>query len=434
MRANSAVGLTLGETTSKRNGYDCRSMQLFFLHVTSRAVGKATWLLVVWSAFSLASAADSWKRFNSQHYAIYTNISKREADSIGRHMDLIFAEYTRRFGSFRKRFEGAMPLYLLRTRQQYINLMRSFGFDASASGGMFFFSPKASGLATWIEGVPMSRTLETLQHEGFHQFAHAYIGSDLPVWINEGLAEYFGDGLIVRNRMKVGMTSQRRLGIIQDAIRHHKVIDFDQLLGTTSDQWLQNLQMDASRGYLQYQQSWSMVYFLIHGDNGKYRKAFEQYLLLVNNGHASRQAFVMAFGTEDTTSFRRRWQRYVLALKPDELATAIARMQFLGRGLAFLKQEAKPIPNSMAALRRALQTFGFRVIWMNHGVQEIIQAKDESVYRFLRHNGAHGTFKMLEAKSNHLLPRIVAAGLRPEPTLVWFSDSKGQLEFRFQYR
>ena len=45
-------------------------------------------------------------------------------------------------------------------------------------------------------------TWHTVQHEGFHQFAHAVIGGDIPTWLNEGLAEYFGEALFTGGRVR----------------------------------------------------------------------------------------------------------------------------------------------------------------------------------------------------------------------------------------
>lgn len=396
--------------------------------------GLLAWLCVIGVGSTTAASPAHLNTFKSNNYTIYTNLSRQEAIAFGRHMDLIFTEYTRRFGSFRKRNRQSMPLYLTRTRAQYISLLGGFGFNASGSGGMFFYSSKANGLATWVEGTPRSFTLETLQHEGFHQFAHAYIGRHLPVWVNEGLAEYFGDGLIVGKKMKVGLATQRRVRVVQAAIRNQTTIDFDALLGMTGQQWHQNMTGGSPLGNLQYHQSWSLVYFLIHGDRGRYRKAFERYLILVNKGRHSGTAFRQAFGTQNTEAFRQRWEKYVLALEPDALTTAVARMRFLGRGMLYLHTQSKPIPTTLDALRQALKATKFSLTWRSHGMEIIVSAEDDSVYGFNRSNGSVGQFALLEAEGNGLLPRVAAPGLRPEPMLVWLNNHSGQLEPEIRYK
>lgn len=372
--------------------------------------------------------------YASQHYRIHTNLSRREAAAYGVHMDRIFVQYTRRFESFRQRDRSPMPLHLVRHRQEYIDLLRGFGFDATASGGMFFYSSAARGLATWVQDKPHATTLETLQHEGFHQFAHAYIGHHLPVWVNEGLAEYFGDGLLVEHQMKVGLATPRRVQAVQEAVRQHTAIDFDRLLDMTGDQWHANMRHDSPLGPLQYHQSWSIVYFLIHGDGGKYRKAFEKYLVLVNKGRLSQTAFRQAFGTQDTTAFHRRWQQYVLDLEPDPLATAITRLGFIARAMKYLHDQSRPVPTTLGQLREVLQAVEFRVTWSNHGKEVVMSAKDESLYGFRRANGSVGTFELLEPEADDLLPRVTARGLRPELMLAWSRDTDGCLQWRIRYR
>ena len=39
------------------------------------------------------------------------------------------------------------------------------------------------------------QTWHVVQHEGFHQFAHFVIRGELPTWLNEGIAEYFGESV-----------------------------------------------------------------------------------------------------------------------------------------------------------------------------------------------------------------------------------------------
>ena len=357
--------------------------------------------------------------YSSRYYTIYSDLPRGEVAGFGRHMDAVFQQYSRRFRSFGARDGRPMPLYLFRTRDRYAQFLDGYGIDASGSGGMFFIRRDIEGLATYTEGRTRSSTFEVLQHEGFHQFAHAYIGPDLPLWVNEGLAEYFADGILIRNKMSLGMANDRRVMTVQAAIRQRRAIDFDLLLEIQPEQWKRNMVDDPELGGLQYDQSWSLVHFLIHGDGGKYRTAFEQYLLLVNQGQASRGAFRLAFGADNTVAFRRRWTRYLLTLKPDPLTTAVSNMEFLAEGLKTLKQHNIPLPNNLDDLRSVLQKVQFRSIRTHHNLSIENDAMDESLYQYRAVNGANLPFELLEAEADSLLPRIVATGLNPQPILIW---------------
>ena len=65
-----------------------------------------------------------------------------------------------------------------------------------------------------------------LQHEGFHQFAFNHIGEALPTWINEGLAQYFEDAIIVGDKMTTGLANARRVEQVKQALEDGRAMDF----------------------------------------------------------------------------------------------------------------------------------------------------------------------------------------------------------------
>ena len=379
--------------------------------------------------FSLPSplAADSLEEFDSKHYTVRTNASRIAASEFARHMDGVFDEYARRFRTFGKHNAQRMPLYLFKTQNDYLTFMKKNAIDANATGGIFFIRPNIRGLATWIEDRPQWITLETIQHEGFHQFAYAHIGTRLPLWANEGLAEYFGDGILVGGRLRVGIANGRRIEAIKNAIRDRKIIDFDVLMNMQQGQWHLNLVRDREGARLQYDQSWSMIYFLIHGEDGRYREAFEKYLSLVAKGTDGKQAFTLAFGVQDTSTFRRQWELFASRMEPDALDTAVSRMRFLAQGLLVLQQRREPPPMSTNELRQRLTALGFRASRIENGIRTEVTANDASLYMFQRDNGSHGTFEILSPQQASHPPRVTATGLSPQPVLVWTRDASGQL-------
>src|SRR2546426_8860983 len=45
----------------------------------------------------------------------------------------------------------------------------------------------------------------TLAHEGFHQFLGYELGLQVPVWLNEGMAQYFETSDVVKGRLRTGL-------------------------------------------------------------------------------------------------------------------------------------------------------------------------------------------------------------------------------------
>lgn len=371
--------------------------------------------------------------YTSDHYTIHTDMLRQEAEPFGRHMDAVFEQFAERFTSFRSDQPERMALYLFKTQRDYIDFLRQFRIDGTNSGGIFVVQPKLLAVATWVQGKSRSETFRTLQHEGFHQFAHRYIGPTLPIWINEGLAVYFESGILVGKTFRLGLADVRRVLAIQNAIEHNRVIRFDRLLNMTADQWQQGLLGDVERAQFLYDQSWSIVHFLIHAEDGKYRRAFETMLHLIADGQRVHRAFTTAFNSSDTRLFAAKWKQFARQVEPDSTSTVISRMEFLARGLLYLHDQSDRPPKNIHQLRSLLQKIRFRATQSAHGVKIPFDSEDESMYQFLR-RGRSERFQLLEPAGAQFPPRITAPGLRPEPTLVWSRDGDGTLTHDVVFR
>jgi hypothetical protein len=394
----------------------------------------AAWLLSVFFVASAAADLRDLARLESRSYVIHTNLSPIEARDFGRHMDLIYREYSKRFSVLRGQGRGKQNLYLLRTRDDYVNAMAEFGIDASATGGMFFWGGGRSGLATWVEGLSRDQVFSTLQHEGFHQFAHSKLGRELPLWVNEGLAEYFGSAIVVQDKVRLGIVDADRVEKLRTALRQNRALPFDELLHTTSQQWFANMNNGSDRGHLQYDQSWSIVHFLIHGDKGRYQKAFENYLVLISRGRDHDEAFAKSFGTTNTGPFAQRWLKFIDEVEPDDYSTALKRIQFLGAALEFLRgQPGVEMPGDLETLRTMLQERQFRLTRMTEAGASVIEASDDALYGYTDAGGKPQPFVVVRGEEVDLPPRLTAEHLDPAVTLIWARDAEGHLRSQLVY-
>lgn len=347
-----------------------------------------------------------------------------ETRAYGEHLDLLYAEYMSRFGVLEERTPEVRDVLIFATQQDYISTLRErFGINATGSGGMFFVSPRGAALAFWTEGLPRSRVLHVIQHEGFHQFAHTRFGSDLPPWVNEGVAEFFGESVVVDGAVIIGQTSERTIGTLRQAIDAGKHIRFREMVTMDSPSWNANVQKGDAM--LQYMQAWSMVHFLVYGDGGQYRKAFEAYLGYINHGAKNYDAFVRAFGTNDLDSFETRWIAYAKAARPSSFVTALERAQFLAEGLKMLAEKGV-VPTSMEDLQEKLVAEKFSVETFagggGHGRMVTLSALDHLNFQIPDDDLAKGTptFELLPPKEKRK-PKKAKDGQEPiplPPTLV----------------
>lgn len=250
------------------------------------------------------------------HYLLRTEHSAESGQKIASQQEALYGELYRRMKDIKPvGAEARLDLAVYRTQEAYL---RALGGGAAGSQGAFV--PSKHLLAAWGPEDQLDRILDVLRHEGTHQFIERFIGPSCPMWLNEGMAVFYENGRVADGRLEVGGVPAGQLGLIQKALADGRAMPIDRMLNLTNREWALNVNTGNADGPLQYCQAWSMVHFLVCGDNGKDRAAFGQYLYFVSRGKTSREAWTQAFGG-DTAAFEKRWREYVLQLKPSGGAT-----------------------------------------------------------------------------------------------------------------
>jgi len=396
------------------------------------AIGMVVALLTIGSI----AAAQEFTEFRSKRYDVVTNLPAAQARPIAEHMDKVFDEYVRRLAraGFRSRTGDRMNLYLFDSARTYQSTLAGKGIDATGTGGMFFVRDGESGLATYVDDRSHNQMIATLQHEGFHQFAYMRIGTNLPSWANEGLAEYFGDALLVQGKFALGQVDGRRLATVRKAIEDGHAFGFGELLNMSDEQWLAYVNAGHIRAHLMYDQSWAIVHFLVHGDQGRFQPAFMNYLREINKGRNSAQAFEAAFGSNDYAPFEQAWKRYIADLEADSLTLANERVSFLAAGMRWLARHGESA-ESLDELQRRLQANRYWMSVGSHGITRRMKASDDTNFQPPPPDrpGRDVTL-VLEANRDDDLPHdIVVRGLRVEVRTKWSRDEAGQLSYEIIY-
>ncbi len=312
------------------------------------------------------------------HYWFKTDLPADEANALARHMNIMYEEYSRRLASLPQRAPEKLNVLIFEHEDDYHRVLRAhYGIAARGTGGMFFVTSQGSGLAFFTGGLPRRRVEHVMQHEGFHQFAWSRFGGDLPPWVNEGLAEFFGESILVGDKLVLGQSNKRVIDAVKDAIEREQFIEFRAML--TMDGFTWNHAVANGNASLQYHQAWSMIHFLVYGDGGKYVGAFEAYLRLLNNGVLSEEAFIRAFGAADIDGFQRQWLDYAINARPSAFVTALERAEFLAEGLAELKRRGT-LPNTLDELKSKLREINFTYSLDRHGLNVVLDAKDDALF------------------------------------------------------
>lgn len=150
-------------------------------------------------------------------------------------------------------------------------------------------------------------------HEATHQLLTEGSGYRLRRWINEGTAAYFGASRLTQNNLELGTPDPAAYPIwwlkeIEE--KPNKEIYFDGEALFPLRAVIEDSDLPISTGvnhhYIAY---WSLVHFLIEGENGKYHQHFLQ---LVKRG-GDPAAFKELIGSYD--EIEPQWKRHLITLK-----------------------------------------------------------------------------------------------------------------------
>lgn len=375
------------------------------------------------------------RTFRTRQYEVFTNLPDREAKPLAQHMDRVFGEYADRLRAFTTKDSKPVRLYLFDTNENYLRALGAKGFNASNTGGVFFRTNDETALATFVRGQDRGRMIHTLQHEGFHQFAHQRIGDTMPQWANEGLAEYFGEGLMVGRTMQTGLAPQSRLDRVRKAIEAGRVFPFSEMLTMSNLEWNARLSGGDERAGLMYDQAWAMAHFLVHADRGRYAGPFEDYLAALAQGLQPEQAFERAFKTKDFKAFEKLWTEYMLEdIQADPLSTAEERLVFMGHGIKSLHAQGVEI-GSVGALQEEMKRRGFVLTRTEFGLVSEFRSDDDELFRAPSPDRGRGnsTIELVRPRNREEPVGVVIKGLRATAELVWLRDEAGEWQFEVEF-
>ncbi|RMF70861.1 MAG: DUF1570 domain-containing protein, partial [Planctomycetota bacterium] len=261
---------------------------------------------------SPAFAQRGLKSYDSRYYRIYTDLDPESVREVQLRIERMAETYHQRTRAFAGKISERLPFYMFRTPQAYYAAGGLRG-----SGGLF----DGERLMIIAGNTPTQATWQLMQHEGFHQFAHAVIGGEFPPWINEGMAEYFAESIFTGDGYVTGAIPPQRLARLKHWIDQGHTISIEEMMEMPHAAWNANLNVTN------YDQAWSMVYFLAHGDNGRYQDALNGLIRDTSRGVKWQQAWQRHFG--GTRAFERRWRAYWRNMSDNPTADLYARATVL---------------------------------------------------------------------------------------------------------
>ena len=325
-----------------------------------------------------AAGPPNMRVMQTRHYRIHTDLDFELANDLAQRLDAMYDAYAWRLRLFNQdgrpmpRFE----VYLYNDPKDYLALT---GQRMKHTGGVFMSGRNL--LASFLKTQGRDALRRTLQHEAFHQFAHSVISPEMPVWLNEGLAQVFEEAVWNGSNFGLEQVPPRRIRQLREDLRQNRLIKFETIMGLSPMEWAKRLEIDHPTGATQYNQAWAMTYFLINArgedDGFRYRPRLLKLLELLNEGTGPDEAFGRAFGN-NIRGFEARFIEYARQLKPTPQATLLENQDVLGDLIVELHKIGKTY-DTVEALRAAVEQGRYRLTY-RRGHSEWTTDEDVSAY------------------------------------------------------
>ena len=248
-----------------------------------------------------AYAADNWIEVRSPHFTVNSNAGEKDARKIADQFEQIRQMFHSAFGGLR--VDLGQPIIIVAAKNE--NTMKLFLPEEWEVKGHIHHA----GL--YQPGEDKDYVVMRLDSEGqnpfhtlHHEYTHALMRlnfSDLPLWLDEGLAEFFGNSTLGDKESKTGTIDPGHLYLLQQS----KLIPIETLLEVDHQSPFYN---ESNRASVFYAESWALVHYLLMDKEARQNQLLKNFLETWQKSGSQVQAAQTAFG--DLKRFGQRIEAY----------------------------------------------------------------------------------------------------------------------------
>jgi tetratricopeptide (TPR) repeat protein len=263
----------------------------------------ALWLFASLCSSS-AAAAEGWISVRSQNFHLVGDASEKEIARVATHLEQFRELFSHLLPEGRPPSSVPLVIIVFKDDQSY-GPFKPRSEETSSDVAGYFQSGQDVDYITLSADEQHGRGTHAL---AFHEYVHLLVKNSFrraPLWLNEGLAEYYGTFRISNGgkTVTVGEPIKQHLRVLLE----HELLPLETLFAVNNESpHYTKPEMRA----LYYAQSWALVHYLLNGNGGQRRQQVSRYLELLSNGLEVEDAFRRAFQA-DYGAIEKEFQQYV---------------------------------------------------------------------------------------------------------------------------
>jgi len=245
--------------------------------------------IIVSTSSAAAEKPEVWREAHSPNFTVVTNGNEKQARRVVGHFEQIRQVFKVAFPNLK--VDTSSPILILAAKDERT-------FDALSPeawkkrgqlrrSGFFLRGPEKN-----LVLLRLDVETDELYHAVFHEYTHLLMHqsiSSLPLWIDEGLAEFYANTRILDKEVNLGYPSADHVRYL----RENRMIPLATLFSVDHSSPYYN---EENKGSVFYSQSWALVHYLMMEGSKQGKNPLAAYLSLLDQGLEPEAAGTRAFG------------------------------------------------------------------------------------------------------------------------------------------
>jgi tetratricopeptide (TPR) repeat protein len=231
----------------------------------------------------------NWIEIRSPHFTVATNASEKEGRRVAGQFEQMRAMFHTAFSTFR--VDVSQPIYIIAAKNEAtLKLLMPDEWEVKGHvhpAGMYSQGEDRDYVALQIDAQGNNP-----YHVVYHEYTHALLHlnfNGLPLWLDEGLAEFFGNSTLGEKESRTGTVSADTVNFL----RQNQLIPIETLLEVDHTSRYYN---EANRASVFYAESWALVHYLMMNPEARQRQLLAKFSAAWDRTQNQLQAAQEAFG------------------------------------------------------------------------------------------------------------------------------------------
>src|SRR5271156_1376834 len=231
---------------------------------------------------------ETWFEARSPNFVVVTNAGEKEARKTAIRFEQIRAVFRRSLEFANKQESPVITILAVKDEESVKALLPEYWVKGHAHpAGMFLDNTNLYFAVVQLD-APGLNPYTTIYHEYFHSLTAPYF-PNLPVWVSEGMAEFYGSTDILDSGVRLGQADPDLI----EELKQGGFMPLDVLFKVDYGSPYYNEQNKIS---IFYAESWALTHYLMVGDNSTHRAMLQAYLGALSKGATQEQAAAQSFG------------------------------------------------------------------------------------------------------------------------------------------